>query len=110
MKGYARTVVTLALCRGKRVDVTVSGSLVTPAELLRLNSLCSVVSAGFGVRKSESVIGFGLNEDCLGGTCGLESWSELDSPRKCWSCCSYSNSFSAMMRDVRHDSSQRKVS
>ena len=41
---------------------------------------------------------------------GLESWAELDSPRKCWTCCWYSSSFSSMMRDVRHDSSQRKAS
>ena len=67
LEGYARTVVTLALFRGKRVEITVSGGLATPAELLRLNSLCSVVSAGFGLRKSESVIGFGLSEVCLGG-------------------------------------------
>ena len=51
LEGYARTVVTLALFSGKRVDVTVSGGL---AELLRLNSSCPVVSASFGVRKSES--------------------------------------------------------
>ena len=46
----------LAFFRGKRLDVTISGGLVTPAELLRLNSLCPAVSAGFGVRNSESVI------------------------------------------------------
>ena len=37
LEGYASTVVTLALFRGKRIDVTVSGGLVIPAELLRLN-------------------------------------------------------------------------
>ena len=56
LEGYARTVVTLALLRKKRVDVTVSGGLATPAELLRLNSLCLVMSAGCGVRKYKSVI------------------------------------------------------
>ena len=51
LEGYARTVVTLALFKGKRVDMTVSGRFATPAELLRLNSLHPVVFAGFGVRK-----------------------------------------------------------
>ena len=46
---------TLALFKGKRFDVTVSGGSATPAELLRLNLLCPVVSAGFRVRKSESL-------------------------------------------------------
>ena len=34
LEGYAKTFVTVALFRGKRVDVTVSGGLATPAELL----------------------------------------------------------------------------
>ena len=59
---------TLALCVGETYrDVTVSGGLATPTELLRLNSLCPVVSAGFGVRKSEGVIGSGQSKVCLGG-------------------------------------------
>ena len=68
LEGYASTVVTVALSFGKRVDVIVSSGLAMPAELLRLNSSCSIVSdAGFGVRKSESVIGFGCSEVCLCG-------------------------------------------
>ena len=58
---------TLALFFGKRVDVTVSSGLATPVELLRLNSSFPVVSASFGGRKSESVIGSGCSEVCLGG-------------------------------------------
>ena len=61
-----RTFVTLLLS-GKLVDVTISGRFATPAELLRLNSSCSVVSADFRVRKSESVIVSGLSEVYLGG-------------------------------------------
>jgi len=66
LEGYASTVVALALFSGKRVGVTISGGFATPAELLRLNSSCPVVS-GFGIRKSESVIGSGWGEVCLGG-------------------------------------------
>jgi len=55
LEGYARTVVTVALFKGKRVDVTLSGEFATPAELLRLNSFRLVVSAGFGVHKYKSV-------------------------------------------------------
>jgi len=67
LEGYASTVVTLALFSRKRVDVSVSGGLTTPADLLRLNLSCPVVSASFGVRKSESVIGSGCSEICRGG-------------------------------------------
>ena len=67
LEGYAKTVVTMALFRGKRVNVTVSGGLATLVELVRLNSSCPVVSAGFGGRKSESLIGSGCSEVCLGG-------------------------------------------
>ena len=62
-----RTVVTPAMFMVKRVNVTVSVGLATTAELLRLNSLCTVVFDGFGERKAESVIGSGLSEVCLGG-------------------------------------------
>ena len=54
-------VVNWETCRRYRVDVIVSSGLATLAELLRLNSSCPVVSAGFGVRKSESIM------TCLGG-------------------------------------------
>ena len=67
LDGYASTVVTLALLFGKRVDIIVVCGLATPAELLRLNSSGPVVSAGVGVRNSESVIGSGCSEVCFGG-------------------------------------------
>ena len=64
LDGYASTVVTLALLFVKRVDVIVVYGLANLAELLRLNSSGSVVSAGVGVRNSEIVIGSGCTDVC----------------------------------------------
>jgi len=59
---YDTGVVFWETCGRSRVEW-----VATPVALLRLNSSSPVVSTGVSVRKSESVIGSGCSEVCLGG-------------------------------------------